>query len=49
MGNKSKRNVYHVTSNSDKGWKVKKEAASTNGLCRVFRILINTASNVHRL
>ena len=28
MGNKSKRNVYHVTSNSDKGWKVKKLGAS---------------------
>ena len=28
MRNKSKRNVYHVTSNSDKGWKVKKEGAT---------------------
>ena len=28
MGNKSKRNVYHVTSNSDKGWKVKKKGGS---------------------
>ena len=28
MSDKSKRNVYHVTSNSDKGWKLKKEGAS---------------------
>ena len=27
MGNKSNRNVYHVTSNSDKGWKAKKQGA----------------------
>ena len=28
MDNKSKRNVYHVTSNLEKGWKAKKEGTS---------------------
>ena len=34
MSDKSKRNVYHVTSNSDKGWKLKKEGAfRPSGYC----------------